>query len=58
MTFEIFMPLMYEYCVKIEMMDGNFTFGSLIVLSSVDGCMGDTIHTLHKVWLGLLEVKS
>ncbi len=34
------MSLMYEYCVKIERMNGKFTFGGLNVVSSVDGGMG------------------
>ena len=37
MTYEMFMSLMYAYCVKIERMNGNFTFGNLMWYLSVDG---------------------
>lgn len=49
MTYEMFMSLMYEYCVKMERMNGKFTFGGLDVILSVDGGMGRYSYIAHSI---------
>lgn len=40
MTHVMLLPLMNEYCGKMEQLNGKFTFGDLKVVPSLDGGMG------------------
>ncbi|WMV18442.1 hypothetical protein MTR67_011827 [Solanum verrucosum] len=44
MTYEMFMFLIYKYCLKVKRKNGKFTFDGLKVVLSMDGGMGCHSH--------------
>jgi len=55
MSYKMFMSIMCEYCVKMEMMNGKLTFGGLDVVLSVDSAMGLYSNIAHSMAWGFLR---